>query len=255
MLSAEWLETVAPVGRFLPPGGWAAHGAGVFLHKPPLVWLVTANHVVNSIGEAAVSALVSRAAGGVTVVEVGTILAAHNFSWIRDEANDLAAAPMPVSDEVRIKALPAEFCLPFGSVIPSMTAYTIGCPYGLYGVNPQQATPLLLDGVIAGVNPISNRVYTSARTFPGNSGGPLVVVRSPFTPEGTMSVGRQTVLLAGVMLETVLLESPKTGDKTPPLHMGVAAPTDAILAMLDSAPARSIVAKLFPTLPPQPGAA
>lgn len=253
MLSTEWLETVAPVGRFLPPEGWAAHGAGVFFHKPPLVWLVTANHVVKSIGEGAVSALVSRAAGGITVVEVGTILAAHKLSWVRDEANDLAAAPMPVSEELRIKALPAEFCLPFRSVVPSMTAYTIGCPYGLHGVSPEQATPLLLDGIIAGVNPISNRVYTSAQTFPGNSGGPLVVVRSPFTPEGTLVAGRQTVLLAGVMLETVLLESPKSGDKTPPLHMGVAASTDAILAMLDSASARSIVAKLFPTLSPQSG--
>ena len=147
MLSTEWLETVAPVGMFTPPSGWSSRGAGVFLHKPPFVWLVTANHVVKSIGEAAVRALISKAAGGVTVVEIGTILAAHGLAWVRDEANDLAAAPMPVSVELRIQARPEEFCLPFASVIPSMTAYTIGCPYGLHGVNPHQATPLLLDAV------------------------------------------------------------------------------------------------------------
>lgn len=246
MLSPEWLETIAPVGKFIGPGMWSAFGAGVFIGKHHLVWLVTANHVVRDVQAREVSILVTQAASGVNVVEVGKLLEQNGLAWVRDEANDLAAAPVPISDQFRMKAIPPEYCARLSDLLPSMTAYSIGCPYGLRGVDPQRATPLVLDGVIAGVDAELKRIYTSAPTFPGNSGGPLVVVKQPFTADGRLHVGTPTVLLAGIMLESLLALSPKPGDATPPLHMGRATPMDAALALLDSDAARQIANKLTP---------
>jgi hypothetical protein len=125
-----------------------------------------------------------------------------------------------------------------------MPCFTIGCPYGLRGVDPGKATPLVLDGVIAGVNQSNRRIFTNAATFPGNSGGPLIAVRSPFAPDGSMMVGRPTVLLAGIVLQSALVPSPMPGDLTPPLHLGVAAPADAVLGLLDSEQAQAILPRI-----------
>src|SRR5437899_1719036 len=96
MLSTEWLSAVAPVGGLRDDNLWAASGAGVFFHKPPLLWVVTARHVVEKVGQQALTVLVTRSSGhGVTVIEVGKILTSHGLSWVEDEVNDLAAAPMP----------------------------------------------------------------------------------------------------------------------------------------------------------------
>ncbi len=246
MLSIEWLSAFAPVGGLRENNQWAAFGAGIFFHKPPLLWLVTARHVVEKVGRQALTVLVTRSSGeGVIVVQVGEILTKHGFSWVEDEANDLAAAPMPASPDLGIKAVTAENCLPLDQLLPSMPCFTLGCPYGLHGVNPQRATPLVLDGVISGVDPSSRKVYTSAPTFPGNSGGPLIAVRAPFDPAGrTMALGRATVLFAGIMLRTGLLPNPDPTDRTPPLHLGVAAPADTVLALLDSEQALAITARV-----------
>jgi hypothetical protein len=241
----------------------------VFFHKPPLLWIVTARHVVKKVGPSALTALVTRSSGeGVIVVKVGEILATNGFSWIEDEVSDLAAAPMPTSPDFAIKAVTPDNCLSLRELIPSMPCFTVGCPYGLHGLNPQKATPLVLDGIISGVDPASRKVYTSAPTFPGNSGGPLIAIRSPFNPAGGMIVGRPTVLFAGIMLETALLSadpashipplhsgsaplvSPTPGpitdsaSRTPPLHLGVAAPADGVLTLLDSEEARAIIARV-----------
>ena len=87
---------------------------------------------------------------------------------------------MPSSPDFCIKAVTAEKCLRMTELVPSMPCFTVGCPYGLHGLNPQEATPLVLDGVISGVDPVSRKVYTSAPTFPGNSGGPLIALRTHF---------------------------------------------------------------------------
>ncbi|HEV3258096.1 MAG TPA: hypothetical protein VG013_14520 [Gemmataceae bacterium] len=268
MLSTEWLSAFAPVGGLRDDNLWAAFGACVFFHKPPLLWMVTARHVLKEVGPPALTVLVTRSSGeGVIVIKVGEILTTHGFSWIEDGVNDLAAAPMPASPDFGIKAVTPENCLSLRQLLPSMPCFTLGCPYGLHGLNPQRATPLVLDGVIAGVDPASRKVYTSAPTFPGNSGGPLVAVRSPFNPAGAV-VGHPTVFFAGIMLETVLLPAadpasrapalhsgyaPLVGVKSgsaadpasriPPLHLGVAAPADAVLTLLDSDQARAITAR------------
>ena len=163
MLSTEWLSAFAPVGALQTKNVWGAVGACVFFHKPPVLWLVTAKHVLEKVGQQALTVLVSRS-----------------------------------SD----------------------------------------------DGVISGVDLASRKVYTSAPTFPGNSGGPLIAVRSPFNPAGGMIVGRPTVLFAGIMLETKLLHAPDPTSRIPSLHLGVAVPADTVLALLNSDQARAITARV-----------
>jgi hypothetical protein len=243
MLSSEWLTTVAPVGALQADNQWAAFGACIFLHKPPIVWLVTASHVVEKVGPDTLTVLLTHTSGsGVVVVELGKILTDHNLAWLRDRVNDLAAAPMPHFPEVSIKALTPENCLPMAKLVPSMPSFTVGCPYGLHGLNPEQAIPLVLDGVISGVDPASRKVYTSAPTFPGNSGGPLIVV--PFDPIGGINTGRPTLFIAGIMLESKLLQAPDVTSRIPPLHLGMAASVDSVLALLDSDQARAITTQV-----------
>jgi hypothetical protein len=243
MLSTNWLRASAPVGVLQPDNRWAAFGTCVFFHTPPILWMVTANHVVKKVGRDAFTVLVTRSPGkGFIVVEVGKIMSEHSFAWVEDSVNDLAATPMPEFPEYDITAVTAEDCLPLVELVPSMQCFTVGCPYGLHGVNPQSAIPLVLDGVISGVDPENRKIYTSAPTFPGNSGGPLIAFRSPFNASGGITVGRFIHLLAGIMLETKLLHDPNS--RVPPLHLGVAAPADAVLSLLGSEPARAITARI-----------
>jgi hypothetical protein len=241
MLSTEWLSAFAPVGVVKADNEWAAFGACVFFNKPPHLWMVTAKHVVEKVGQKALTVLVTRESGdGVIVVELGKILTNHGLSWVQDTDNDLAAALMPMSPEFAIKAVTTEHCMRMKDVVPSMQCFTLGCPYGLHGVDQQKAIPLVLDGVISGVDPANHKVYTSAPTFPGNSGGPLIAV--PFDPIGGINAGCPTLFLAGIMLETKLLPDPNS--RIPPLHLGIAAPADAVLALLDSDQAQAITARV-----------
>lgn len=72
----------------------------------------------------------------------------------------------------------------------------------------------------------------------------MVAIRSPFTPTGSMTVGRPTVLFAGVMLQSVIVPDP--GGTIPPLHLGVAAPADAVIELVESEGAQEMVARLLP---------
>src|SRR4051794_3551858 len=95
MLTTEWLSAFAPVGVLRAGNQWAAFGACVFFHKPPILWMVTANHVVKKVGQQALTVLVTRSSGeGFIVVEVGKILTQHGLPWVQDETNDLSAALM-----------------------------------------------------------------------------------------------------------------------------------------------------------------
>jgi Trypsin-like peptidase domain len=244
MLSTEWLSAFAPVGSLQADNHWAAYGACVFFHRPPILWLVTARHVLEKVGRQSLTALLTRPSGeGVIVVEAGKILTAHGLCWVEDEVNDLAAAPIPDSPDFDIIALTDDDCLPFAELVPSMPCFTVGCPYGLPGLNPQSATPLVLDGIISGLDHANRKVFTSAPTFPGNSGGPLIAFRSPLLPNGGMKVGRRILVFAGIMLETRLFGA-DASNRIPPLHLGVAAPADAVLALLESEEARAITARV-----------
>jgi len=244
MLSKEWLRAFAPVGRLEADGGWIPRGAGVFFLKHDVAWLVTANHVVESVGCEALSVLVTRSSeDGTGVVEVGKILRENQFPWVRDSVLDLAAAPIPASSEFNIFALGEPECMRIKDLVPSMQSFTAGCPYGLRGFDSDSATPLVLNGTIAGIDVAGGKIFTSVPTFPGNSGGPLIAVRSPFSPSGGMVVGRPTVLFAGIMLQSATVTSPHP-DHLPPLHLGVAAPWDAVAALLDSTAANEIAAMI-----------
>ena len=243
MLSSEWLSAFAPVGGLRDDNQWAAFGACVFFRMPTVLWMVTARHVVQAVGRRALTILARRSSGeGALLVNVGEILANHVLSWVEDEASDLAAAPMPTSTEFGITALTPDHCLPMTDLLPSMPCFTAGCPYGLPPLDPQRGLPLVLDGVISGVDPVGRKVYTSAPTFPGNSGGPLVAYRKQVNRPGGLLVVRREIFLAGIMSETKLLPDPD--NRIPPLHLGVAAPADAVLALLDSDQARAITARV-----------
>jgi S1-C subfamily serine protease len=152
-----------------------------------------------------------------------------------------------MSREIEIKSIPVQLCLPFKDLLPSMPCFTIGCPYGLHGVDKQRSTPLVLDGVISGVDPEAKRIYTSTPTFPGNSGGPLIAVRGSVSNDGRqMIIGRSPVLLAGIMLETRLVFSPDPAVQTPPLHLGFAVPMDAVISLLDAKEVQAIVTRFAP---------
>jgi hypothetical protein len=138
MLTTEWLSAFAPVGGLGNDSLWAAFGAGVFFHKPPIVWIVTARHVIERVGRQLLTVLVTRSSGdGVIVVKVGEILASHGLAWVEDDLNDIAAAPMATSPDFGFKAVTPENCLRLTELIPSMPCFTVGCPYGLHGLNPQ----------------------------------------------------------------------------------------------------------------------
>jgi hypothetical protein len=58
-------------------------------------------------------------------------------------------------------------------------------------------------------------------------------------------------LFAGIVLQTKLLSSPDPTNRIPPLHLGVAAPADAVLALLDSDQARDLIARIAALRPMQ----
>jgi hypothetical protein len=56
-------------------------------------------------------------------------------------------------------------------------------------------------------------------------------------------------VFAGNMLETVLLPAADPASRIPPLHLGVAAPADAVLTLLDSDQARVLTARVEASRP------
>lgn len=238
MLSRDWLSAFVPIGLLRSPTEWVPIGAGVLLHDRPVVWLITAAHVVRSSKDGELAPLVTRAQGGPTVVQLTDIQSKRGYQWHFDEKRDIAATLMPVSADWQIKAVEEKLCIKVAELVPSMQCYTVGCPYGVRGFDPQRSTPLVLDGVIAGVDPNSGTVYTSVPTFPGNSGGPIIVRREPFNPAGGMVVGRPTILLAGIILQAQLVasEPAEAARVLPPLHLGMGVSIEAALQLIKSVP-------------------
>lgn len=246
MLSADWLSAFLPIGVLQGGENWVPLGAGTLFRDGPFIWFVTAHHVIRSAGDHSLSVLVPNAnSAGVIVVELSSLLRAQGIGWIEDEGNDLAAAPFPLSDQFKIKAVGIENCLRMADVLPSMQSYTVGCPYGVRGFDPDSAMPLVMGGVIAGKSPGERLLYTSAPTFQGNSGGPLVVVKPPYDAAGNLYVGPPTVYFAGTILEMALVraEERKAGH-LPPLHLGIARAADVVIELLRSSSAQGIASQL-----------
>lgn len=236
MLSRDWLSAFVPIGVLRSPTDWAPIGAGVLFHDPPVIWLITAAHVVRAAQDAELAPLVTRAQGGLTVIQLADIQRKRNYQWHFDQKRDIAVTLMPLSADWQIKAVEEKLCIKAAELVPSMQCYTVGCPYGVRGFDPQRSTPLVLDGVIAGVDASSGTLYTSVPTFPGNSGGPIIVKREPFNPAGGIVVGQPTVLLAGIILQAQLVssENTKAPGVFPPLHLGIGISIEAALELIKS---------------------
>ncbi len=241
MLDREWLSTFAPVGLIPAPGQWQPTGAGVFIRHHDLVWLATAHHVAPQDGGG--FGILAPVNGQPTLFELTEIMAhTPDASWIADSAHDVAVAPMPTPPGIGIKAISRAQTLRVQDVLPSMTCLTGGCPYGLPGMNREKSIPIVLDGVIAGTDTASRTLFISTPTFPGNSGGPIIVVRSPFNPAGGMVVGRPTILLAGIVsqFQTIQPNDPKAA----PLRLGVGVAIDVVFDLLDGSKATSMARSL-----------
>ena len=240
MLTREWLNAFVPIGVMRSQNDWLPLGAGALFHDPPVVWLITANHIVERAKGEGMTLLVTRAKGGPTPVKIREIQQKHGYGWHSDEMHDIAATLMPLSPDWRIKAIGEDMCIKWADLVPSMPCFTVGCPYGVTGFDPQRATPLVLDGIISGLNPDSGQIYTSVPTFPGNSGGPIIVRRDPFDPGGGLTVGRPVLLLAGIIRQFGLVPPLDSSGEVslPPLHLGVGASIEAAIALVRSPSAR-----------------
>jgi hypothetical protein len=250
MLAPEFLHTTVPLGHLSAGGEFQAIGAGVILSSREFAWIVTARHVHGG-GAAADHDLVAIGTaqdGTQFPILIAGALGPAGLDWIfSDVETDLAIAPMPLSPEWRLRAIPPELTLKTSALVPAMPSYTLGVPYGLATLNPDRLEALVLDGVIAGVDPARAGFYTSAPTFPGNSGGPVFVYRTPFNVQGGLQVGVPPVLLAGIVLRQELIVPQMTGAvgfPDVPLHLGFVRGIERAYALLDSADAQPTLARL-----------
>jgi hypothetical protein len=248
MLSKEWLSAFVPIGLLGNDNLWKPIGAGVLLHDPPVVWLVTANHVVSPKPSDRIGVFVTqRDVQQRVCIDLTSEQRRASLGWIRDSRHDVATSLMPVNPTWDIKAIGKELCIPFDALLPSMQCYTIGCPYGVAGVDPQRAIPLVLDGIVAGINTLEQLIYISTPTFPGNSGGPIVIVLPPCNPGGGLAVGVPTVRLAGIVRDQVIARGT---ENAPLLHIGRGIPIATALDLIKSDDARRQIAQVTPSQPP-----
>lgn len=236
MLTREWLSAFVPIGVLRPPNDWAPIGAGVLFHDPPVIWLITAAHVVKGAKGHKIAPLVTHSNGGLAVIQLDDIQSKYGYEWHLHDKLDIAITFMPVSSDWQIKAIDEKLCIKMDELAPSMQCYTVGCPYGVRGFDPQRATPLVLDGIIAGLDPNSSTIYTSVPTFSGNSGGPIIVRRDPFNPSGGLVVGQPVLLLAGIILQARVVspQGASGSSPLPPLHLGVGVSIEAALQLARS---------------------
>lgn len=233
MLDQDWLKTFASFGIVSQPNRWLPTGACVFIIHHDVIWCVTAAHVLDDAPGQSFGCIVTINGSPVVLKLTESYRQMPGVGWIFDRASDLAAGPMPMPAGIDIRALTFERCLEQKDLIPSMPCLTAGQPYGLPGVDPSTPTPLILDGVIAGLDPAHRLVFVSVPTFPGNSGGPIIAYRSPWTTGGAMHVGVPTVFLAGIVTKTVIVENNQPQKSAvPSLHLGRGATVDAVKSLL-----------------------
>ena len=239
MLSRDWLKAFLPVGVMRQVTGdarvgWQPVGAGTIVEGDGVLWFVTAAHVIRQHPGPFVLLVPARAGTpGPIPLNLTATQAQTGTAWVFAEQHDLAATLMPLAPTFDVRAVARELFLGIDGAVPSMPCFTVGCPHGV--LVPGRSAPLVQDGVVSGVGD-GDLIYTTAPTFPGNSGGPLLVVRVPYTTGGAITVGGSTVFFAGVMSQYALFraEGAEHAPLLPALHLGVAVSADAVAALLDS---------------------
>lgn len=247
MLNSEWLKIFAPIGVLNEKKQWNAVGAGVFFLQEPIVWFVTAYHVIRDLTDHHCLILVGHKTKKIIPIDLTAIHTEHDIDWVCNTTFDIAASPVPIFSDFTLKALKEDNCFSLEKISLSMTAYTMGCPYGLRGFDPTSTDPLVQQGIIAGVNRQENIIYTTTPTFPGNSGGPLLVEQKPYNASGGMGLGKPTIYCGGIITEYGLIKSAVqkgAPEGLPNFHFGIARPTDKIIELLKSDDAKKLTNKL-----------
>lgn len=216
MVTRDWLRTVVPLGVY-QGAQWVPRGAGVVMSNGKgMVWLVTAGHVVADNPE--VVAVVEGEGGRAGEVTLG--VTRGSYGWFINSALDVAVHHFFQARETLTRILTEKDCVSLADTHPGADAYTVGFPYGLPGMDPSRPAALMQDGIVSGVNPHDSSVFTTAATFPKNSGGPLLVRRE----SGELAFG-------GIMLGHFTLQHE---GGPPPVHLRVARSADALMRSLQN---------------------
>lgn len=233
MLNQEWLSTFAALGM-VENGeeesvAWRAVGAGVFLSARDMMWVATAGHVMPD-EDAPRAALRLDVDGSPKLVPLGSIQRGiPGLKWIRDDSNDLAVALLPRLPNARLKTIPEAFWVSADMELTSMTCLVGGCPLGLPGLDARRAMPVVLNGIVAGIDHEQQRIFITAPTYKGNSGGPVFIDRGIRGPDGGFLVGPTATLLGGVVIGTSTFEA---SGSARPLHLGVAVHVQLLRTLL-----------------------
>lgn len=253
MLDEDWLSTCAPLGILdASCDQWKAIGAGVFVFDDPFIWYVTANHLIKEAGDESIFVLINHKKVQKSLVNINSLHQQHKLNWLIDEGNDLAATPFPADVDFALKAVSFPSFLTSNDMLPTMSCYSVGCPYSLAGFDIEKVNPFVLGGIISNLDRQAKKVYVTVPTFPGNSGGPLFVWKQPIKANGDVVLGNPVVYLGGVIIQYVVVASmtppPTSQQACPPLHLGVVVPSEFIHDLLHNADAKKLKNKMQKSL-------
>lgn len=221
----ELLRAYVPLGIASEDGAWSPLGAGTLIYDAPVLWLATAKNVVQRAPSGALAAWVGQEGGG-TVVELLVDASDGGLGWIEAAEDDLAISIFPVNPEWDLKAFGETRCLAPSNLALLMPVCSIGCPYGVEGVQATGPNPIMLPGAVSGLVP-PNEFYTTAPLLPANNGAPLI----------QLDGGSGDVALAGLLTRPAHVPEQSPEESSVRLSLGLAAST--IWKLIRSAPAKA----------------
>jgi hypothetical protein len=233
----DWLNAFVQLGK-AEGEGLAPLGSGFLLLDDNRPWLITSRTTLET---AQGDDLLAWVGSPGTVVGISQALALNELQWVVHEQHNLAACLFPLDPAWNVKAFSQAACVPGEKLMPLMDACSLGSPYGfdLGGRPPVMA----LDGVLSSVDLERGRLFTTAPLLPMNTGAPLLVLTAPLAMGGS-------VLLAGVMAQTLPVRRPVEGAMVPPhlvptqLHLSLAHPVGAVFDLVRSEGAKAQLARV-----------